>query len=226
MNQTSQHDPLIDPTIGAAYDRLGEGLHAPADGPARVQRRIAVRRRRRRATVAVGALAVVGGVGLAAVTTGGEPDRAIDAATQPEPRLSTTRPDGTTYTFEDVEMTCQDGLITAQSPQRIVGTGDDAHLEEPFLYIEARTKALTPGETLTLPVDGPGGSDTYPLLLFFAMDGDRDANELSSAVTGSSGTVVVREATCGPEPRLALDVDAVLGSEVEQPSMPLTGELR
>ncbi|GGO72762.1 hypothetical protein [Nocardioides deserti] len=230
MNDTTEHDP----TISAAYDRLTEQVRPPGDGLQRVQRRMSVRRRRRRAAVGVAALAVVGGATLAAVTTGGEPDRAVDVATQPGPEpLSTTLSDGSVVVFEGIEVTCEDGLIVAQNEHRLArGAGDEARLAEPFVYLEVRPDQVSPGETFTLPVDGPGGSDTYPVLLFFALDDDTAgdstarANELSSAVGGASGTVEVREATCGPEPRLALTVDAVLGSEVGQESMPLTGELR
>ncbi|MDN4171911.1 hypothetical protein QWY28_03040 [Nocardioides sp. SOB77] len=226
MNQTTEHDPAI----GAAYDRLGATLRAPADGPDRVRRRIVVRRRRRRAATGLAALVLVGGVGAAAVTTGGEPDRAVDVATQPPADgLGTTLADGTTYTFEGVEVTCTEGTITAQTRPELVGRGEDERLVEPFLHIEARPSVLAPGTTLRLPLEGPGGSEDNPLLLFFATDdaGPEHHNELSSAEDGSSGTVVVHEASCGPEPVLSLTVDAVLGSELaDRPAMPLTGELR
>lgn len=230
MNDTTEHDP----TISAAYDRLTEHVRPPGDGPERVQRRMSVRRRRRRAATGIAAAVVVGGATLAAVTTGGEPDRAVDVATQPAPEpLSTTLSDGSVVVFEGIEVTCEDGLLVAQNEHRLVrGAGDEAHLAEPFVYLEVRPDQVSPGETFTLPVDGPGGSDTYPVLLFFALDdqaggGTARANELSSATGGASGTVRVDEASCGPEPRLALTVDAVLGSELsDRPAMPLRGELR
>lgn len=228
MNDDTGHDR----TIAAAYDRLGAAVHPPGDAPQRVARRIAVRRRRRRAAGGVAALAVAAVVGTAAVSTGGEPDRVVDPATErvPEPgpvsTLRTTLPDGSTYTFEEVEVTCEGGTITAQSPFRTTGETADGGLSEPYLFIEGEVDKLPAGRVLHLPVDGPGGSDTYPVVLFFALAGDREANELSSAVGGASGTVEVVEATCSPEPHLELRVDAVLGSEVEQEAMPLTGELR
>ncbi|MDN4161441.1 hypothetical protein [Nocardioides abyssi] len=230
MNETSERDPLL----SDAYDRLAGATHAPADGPARVQRRIAVRRRRRRVATGLAVAVAVGGTTLAAVTTGGEPDRAVDAASEPPPSpLTTTLADGSTYAFEGIEVTCEDGLLVAQNEQQLTGSGDEARLAEPFIYLEVRPDQVTPGESLTLPVDGPGSSDTYPVLLFFALEDrpggppERRANELSSASMGSSGTVRVDEATCGPEPRLALTVDAVLGSELEnRAAMPLRGELR
>ncbi|MCR6029844.1 hypothetical protein GGQ22_00115 [Nocardioides sp. zg-579] len=234
MNESTEHDPARhDPTLHDAYDRLGAGVRPPADGPERVLRRIAVRRRRRRAAAGVAALALVGGVGAAAVTTGGDPDRVVDAASQPEPpALTTTLADGTTHTFEGVELTCFDGLLTAYNEQVVTRDADEEWsepvLSEPFLYLEVRTDAVDLGKPYQLPVDGPGGSGTYPVLLFFAIDDDGAGrpNELSSAEGEASGTVRVDEATCGPEPTLALTADVVLGSELQgRPSMPLRGGL-
>ncbi|WP_435741942.1 hypothetical protein [Nocardioides sp. SYSU DS0663] len=221
-------DTEQDPDIRAAYERLTGALAPPADGPARVERRVAVRRRRRRATAGGAALTLAAVVGAFALGSGDEPVRAVDPAVDPGPvsTLTTTLPDGTPYTFADVDVTCEGGLITAETPFRTVGEGPEEGLAQPFLLIQGQVAKLPAGRVLRLPVDGPGGSDTYPIVLFFALAGDRDANELSSAVGDASGTVEVLEASCGTEPRLALRVDAVLGSEVGQPAMSLTGELR
>ncbi len=77
------------------------------------------------------------------------------------------------------------------------------------------TVEALPGVTGTyeLPLDerdyDAGPSD----LTLFALD-SRRRNELSGSVEEASGKVTVREATCDPEPRLSITIDARLASEI------------
>jgi len=51
-------------------------------------------------------------------------------------------------------------------------------------------------------------------------------NELSSAVEGASGTVVIEHASCGSDPAIEMTVDARLGSELfGEPGVRVEGAL-
>ena len=69
-------------------------------------------------------------------------------------------------------------------------------------------------------------SPKSPFTFFFTAQAHREgkrANELSSAEAGSSGTVTIHEASCGPNPTLSLDIAGTLGSEVEQQALAIEG---
>jgi hypothetical protein len=243
MNQT-------DEDIRDAYAQLGAALAPPADAPDRISRRVAVRRRRRQATLA-GAAAVValGAVGTAALTLGSggdgtDPTIAVDQPSPPEGPASTlvlTRPDGSTFAFDEVSVSCAapygkegaqgpaEGRIWLTSPIRTEGgevTEDDARVLEPFVYFEGVVDRLQGDRTFDLPVDR-GDSDSNPFVLFMAdpvvgAAADR-ANEVSSVEPGAAGTVRVVRAACEPTPVLELEVDATLGSEVDQGTLAIAG---
>lgn len=239
-----------DHDLQLAYARLGSALDPPRDTEARIGRRIAVRRRRRRAALAgAAALAVVGGTGAAVALggAGGPGDTPVATDTGPASPTSTlalTRPDGSTYAFDDVTVSCDPPTTTAgdpmgqgrgrvwlTSPIEVTGSedGGDLAVQRPFVYVEVRVDAFDGPRTLTLPVDGPGGSESYPATFFVADPesgaGGAEANEVSSAV-GGDGTIRVLRASCDPTPVLEVEVDARLGSEVDGPDLRLTGSYR
>jgi len=235
MNTSS----LGDDDIRAAYARLGESLDAPMDTLARIEHRVGVRRRRRRAAVAgVGTLGVLAVGGLVMAGLSGDDGTGQTVATEPPPAaLSLTRPDGTTYTFEGVQVSCDPpdfagGDPTGSGPDRIYAwspmllTEDEDMIRQPFVYLEGRVDKLGDDQTFTLPIDGPGDSQSYPLTLFVAdTEGAADGNEVSSATGGAAGTVTIEEASCDPAPVLRLTVDATLGSEEGKQSLQLSGGL-
>lgn len=221
-----------DPEIVSAYDRLGRSLGAPVDVLTRVEHRMRARRRQRVA-IAGGASAlalVVAGTAAAFALGGGDQPSTAHVADEPAGPVSTlafTRTDGSTYTFRDIEVACKKDpdsgrqLVTATSPRKVRGDT----LLEPIFMFQASLDEVADGRTFTLPVDDAATSK-LPMILFFATDeGGPRANELSSAEQ-STGTVEVTGASCGPTPSLGLKIDATLGSEVEQGSMAIAGELR
>jgi hypothetical protein len=114
------------------------------------------------------------------------------------------------------------------SPIELTGSpkDDNVRATEPFVYFEGTVAKLQGEQTLSIPIDGPGGSDSYPLTLFIAdPEGASNGNEVSSSA-GGSGTVRVVRAACEPAPVLELEVDATLGSEVRQNTLDLAGALR
>lgn len=239
--------------IRDAYDRLTDSASPPRNASMLIQHRIHTRRVRRRAGVAT--VGVLGASALAFTLLGGggtgtdgnvvadqtpsspsapPSDQPGDQpTTEPTPArngLTFTRTDGTTYAFDDVGVTCRTTgknnvqRLTAMSSPVIEGD----KLLEPFLTFEARLDKVTPGQEFELPVD-VGMTESNPIILFFADSASVDAgadraNELSSA-QDSSGTVQVVSASCGEVPQLEIVVDAVLGSEVEQESLPIAGRL-
>ena len=67
--------------------------------------------------------------------------------------------------------------------------------------------------------------DTGPSdVVVFGVDPERH-NELSGTVEEASGEMTVLEATCDPEPRLSLAVDATLASETGRPNVQVEGGL-
>ncbi len=216
---TTEKDELV----GAAYERLEGALAPPLDGAERVARRIAVRRRRRRVARAGAVVVVVAGVagGVAIARSGDDPSGtvAVDQPPGSHSTLTLTRADGSTYTFDDVTVTCDPpawndgaaaGRIWAYSPRLIEGD----HATQPFLYFSGVVDELQGDHTVAVPSNGPDDSDPGPLVLFMAdaPAAGRPANEVASSASGA-GTVHVVEAACTPAPVLELEIDATLGSE-------------
>jgi hypothetical protein len=228
---TTDHDD----EIRAAYERLTNSLDAPRSVPWDVERRVR-HRRVRRVGAAIAFVLVAGAAGAVATLGGGDrpSEVAVDEPpTGPTSTLTFERPDGTSYTFEDLSVTCDPTearavgaapRVWALSPIEL--DGDTPAM--PFVWIEARLDMLTDGQVLTLPLDDRN-ADRALTLFFVDTEGtgpaDDPFNELSSGQPDASGTVQVLRATCDPTPTLELKVDAVLGSEVEQSALPLRGEL-
>jgi hypothetical protein len=225
---------MTEQQIKDGFERLDTALAPPLDAPDRVARRVAARRRRRRAT-AVGATAVlvVVGVGTAVALSGGDDGSETVAVDQPDGPVSTlamTRPDGSTYAFPDVTVTCDEPYpdasqgpgkrIYAYSPRRI--TSDNV-AAEPFVYVEALLDKVAGDRTFTFPIDSDDASADLPVIVFTA---DTDGNEAASSAGGESGTVRVLEASCDPVPVLRLQVHMTLGSEVGEQPLDVAGELR
>lgn len=218
---------MTEEQIKDGYDRLDGALAPPPDAAHRVERRVAARRRHRRTAVAgvatLGVLAVGGTVvALASGDDGTGPTVATDPGSAPVSTLVMTRPDGSTYAFEAITLSCDKTgtRITARSPRHFEGR----FATEPFVQIDGLVAKLQGDRTLDLPTDGPGGSDSFPLTLFIAdSEGTNRSNETSSPEQASSGTVRVLRASCEPTPALELEVDATLGSEVGQNTLDVAG---
>ena len=235
-----------DQQIGAAYERLEGALSPPLDGAGRIEHRIAVRRRGRRAVRASVATVLVVGVvgGVAWARSGDDPSGtvAVDQPSGPQSTLVLTRPDGSTYAFPDVTVSCEPPVangdqpledpvpdhIWAYSPIELSGSVDDkdAVLSQPFVMVQGIVSKLQEERVLELPIEGPRGASPEPLNIFVAdTEGAPDGNEVSSS-TGDVGTVRVIEASCDPVPVLRLQVDGTLGSEEGKQSLDLSGALR
>jgi hypothetical protein len=221
-----------DEAITRAYQQLNTALTPPPDAPARVARRMAGRRRRRRAGIAVAAAVVAAVASVAGIAVVGDTDGdpvAIDP-TQTAGPLTLTRPDGSTYIFHDIKISCgpadsepgRPPAVRAMSPQLMQGDG----LLEPFVYFEGIVDDLQIGHTYELAASEKGPSDPRPFVLFVAdASPDGNGNEVSSDEPGTAGTLRVLEASCHPTPTLRLQVDATLGSEVEQGTQNLEGSV-
>jgi hypothetical protein len=229
MNETDEQ-------IASAYRRLEGALLPPPDIAAHVERRATVRRRRRRVVEAGGAaaLAVAAVGGAIALSGADDPSGSRTAVDQPPGPVSTlvmTRPDGSTYAFEHVEVTCTapDGDEPPSGPQRIRAisprTLEGDRIVEPFVYFDGIVSKIQGDRTFTFPHDWSMRSDEYPMVLFMADSEGKDGNEVASSAGGESGTVRVLEASCTPEPTLRLEVDMTLGSEEGKQSLDVAGTL-
>lgn len=139
-----------------------------------------------------------------------------------------TRADGSSYEIQDAVAKCVDHrklpgvkvvrLIAPADRRRAVRASDG---REPTLVVEV---ALGVQGTLKLPLEErdyeTGPSDA----VVSGIDPERH-NKLSGTVQASSGKLTVLEATCDPEPRLSVAVDATLGSEIGQPKVQVEGGL-
>jgi hypothetical protein len=209
---------MTDQQIEDAYLRLGTSMTPPPDVAERVERRVVVRRRRRRTALAGMTCLLVAG---SAVLLGGgsDPDAgtiATDQPSGPEGSFVVTRPDGSSYTVDDLTLSC-DTTATGEPAQsgRIYLYSPSA----PVLQFEAAV-ARADGHDFTLPFDTRSGSSATRALTLFTMDpetasGADRPDELSSAEPGAAGTVRVLRAACAPEPALELQVDATLGNELQ-----------
>jgi len=247
-------DEDTDARIGDAYDRLGSALAPPPDVAAAVEREVVARRRRRRAAwVGVAALVAAGTAGAVVTLGGGDSPDGDAVATDPGVDINSgkppvvdhgsfvlTRADGSTHEFTELTVSCETdargeklaaGHISLYSP--FDATEDGKGIKQPFFYFEADVSKAA-GKTFSLPEES-GGTDDEVFILFAADPGvdvandaakPNRANEVSSAESGAAGEVKVLEASCGQEPVLELDVDATLGSEVQQGTEKLAGSYR
>lgn len=174
------------------------------------------RRRSRRAVAGIGLAAVV------ATTTIGVLVLGRPAAPVPTPSpdelsgLVFTREDGSTFHSGQVSVDCGPDDAGSGAPDtggqtemiRVSGRVGERPASDDVawnLSMEVPIADARDGLTLTLPT-----SESAYLFV-----GDvRDGNELSSAAEGSSGTLEVRAASCGPRPSITFTVDGVLGSEL------------
>lgn len=226
--------------IKHGYEALSSDLVPPGDTFERVTRAVRARRRRRTAITTGSALATVLVAGGIAWSLQGD-DEGGGVAVDPPPAatLVLTRADGSTYAFQDITISCKPptspsgdslssgpGRIWMSSPITMVDDSvpeDDMKLQQPFLYFEGRVEQID-GKTFTLPYDGPGDSDSRAFTLFAAdTEGEPRSNEISSAESDAAGTVKVVKASCDPTPVLQIEVDATLGSEVQQSTATLAG---
>lgn len=219
-----------DEQIRDGLARLTSALTPPPDATERVALRIAQRRRTRRAGIAACGLAVIAATGVAVVVMVGDSEVtgtvAVDPA-GPGGSLVLTRPDGSTYSFGEITVECvnDEGMpapgdtgedILASSAFRM----GDSGLLEPFFYMKVDRRELEVGRTYdaALPENA--------FVVFAADAGTSDgANEVSSNEPGTAGTVRVLQASCEPVPTLQVELDATLGSEVDQEPMHVAGTL-
>ncbi len=233
---------MTEQQIKDGYRLMDGALAPPLDTIARVERRVASRRRRRRTAVAGGCtLGVLAVAGLAVTSLSGDDGDAPPVAVDPGFSNSTlvlTRPDGSTVAFPQVSVSCNPPEDEAGNPSSTSsGTGriwltspayfTSGEAREPFIYFEGIVRKIDGDRTFTFPRDWRRGSDRWPLTLFAADSGTRGEeggpNEVSSAGEGAAGTVRVVEAACEPVPVLRLEVDMTLGSEVVGPTLDLAG---
>jgi hypothetical protein len=230
---------MTDQQIEDAYRRLDGALAPPADVAVRVERQIRGRRARRRTAMAgVAGLVVVGAVGGAVLLGSGDDqsgDRIATDQSVPGPQGSfvLTRPDGSTYEFTDLTLSCDrdargedlpPGTMTLYSPFEPDESGEA--LARPFLQFEAIVDKVD-GREFQLPFERDNGSSNHRAFTLFAADvapsGKTQGNEVSSAEAGAAGTLHVIRASCDPTPVLELEADATLGSEVNQAPYDVTG---
>ncbi|WP_107765136.1 hypothetical protein [Nocardioides terrigena] len=236
---------MTEEQIRDGYERLDSSLRAPQDAFDRVERRMGARRRRRRIGVAAGTAVVVAAVGgYTAVSMGGSNDGrdGVVAVDPPPAPLVMTRPDGSTYEFTDLTISCDppgatgDGAgfddrsrVYLSSPMLI----DGERVTQPFVLIEAAVEKLKRPRTFSLPIESAdGSSEGRPLTVFIAdTEGAPDGNEVASA-SPSTGTLRVTRASCDPTPVLQMEVDVTLASEEvtddgqAKQSLELTGLVR
>jgi hypothetical protein len=225
---------MTEQQIRDGFEQLEGALAPPADALERVDRRVRSRRRRRRATLAGGAALVLVAVGGTAVALGSGDDGGDVVADDPADPTSTlvmTRPDGSTYAFPDVTVTCEEPFKgAAMGPGERIFAYSPRHIEkgravEPWFWFDGLLDRVSGHRTFTFTADwGLDSSDAYPVTVFLL---DTDGNEASSSAGGESGTVHVLEASCDPAPVLRLEVDMTLGSEEQDlGSLDVAGELR
>ena len=217
---------MTEQQIRDGYERLDSAVRAPQDAFERVEKRMRVRRRRRRVGAAAGAAGVVAAVaGYAAISMGGSDDgrESVVAVDPPPSRLVMTRPDGSTFEFSDLEVTCDPagasaGGTASDERSRIYLSSpidlDGERLTRPFVHIEGDVETLGQPRTYSLPLEGAdGSSQSAPLIVFMAdPEGAPGGNEVVSSAP-STGTVRVVRASCDPTPVLELEIDATLASE-------------
>ena len=225
MNDTPD---VLEPELLRAYRDLGAPV-SPPDGLLTSVRRGIRRRRAVRGGLATAAVvALTGGVAVQALGgSDGSGDRvAADPGGTATSTLTFTRTDGSTYTFGagDLEVTCPVPGPESDGRQHLVLSRKDR--VQPVLYVDLLVDKVAHDKVFDLPYDVGGGTDKLPMIFFFTSTEGDDANELASNMPGSSGTVTVHEASCGPAPSLWIEIDGVLGSEVEQPALAIEGEYR
>ncbi len=133
-----------------------------------------------------------------------------------------TRADGSSYEIQDAVATCyaaeqKPGLevVRLTAPARVT-MGKQA---APYFMVE-----VVPGTTGTfrLPLKERDWEAGPSDVTVFALDSRRH-NELSGSQEEATGQITVREATCDPEPRLSVQVEGKLVSEIGLPPVRVKG---
>jgi hypothetical protein len=216
---------MTEEQIRDGYERLDSAVHAPQDAFDRIEKRMGTRRRRRRLGMVAGTVVAVAAVGGYAAASMGASDDGRDglvAVDPPPSSLVMTRPDGSTFEFEDLTVSCD----TIEAPGGGAGGGqtlvrlisprliDGERLTQPFVLIEADVEGLTQPRTFTLPVESAdGSSESLPVTVFIAdTEGVPDGNEVVSR-SPSTGSLRITRASCDPTPVLELELDVTLASE-------------
>lgn len=226
-----------EPEIVEAYLGLSTPVSPPEDLLARIDRGIRRRRNVRRGVAGVAALAVVGGVGVSVL--GGDDGRQVAEDPRDSSTLTYTDTDSSTFTFEaeDIDVACnKDGsrmyLLRNNHADAVRAGRSPLDVPEdqwvlPVLYVELRLDEIDPPKTYNLPFEGQPHQEIRGMAFFFTAGTELEgSNELSSAQPDSSGRVILHEATCGPNPSLWIEIDAVLGSEEEMAPLAIKGEYR
>lgn len=114
-------------------------------------------------------------------------------AVEPPPSvLVMTRPDGSTYEFPDLEVTCEGTRVLVMSPRVM----DGKRIRQPFVYIEIT--ASLEERRFRLPLPDDQNTQEPPFVVFVAdTEGAPDGNEVSSS-SSSTGTLTVTRASCDP----------------------------
>jgi hypothetical protein len=157
----------------------------------------------------------------------GASDDDPDKVSDPADGLTFTRAVGTTYELHDAIAECIDDpehpgteVVRLTSPAKYEKIFVKGRITKPYFYVQALPG--TKGRA-DLPLSG-GDESTAPPVAVFGVD-SADQNELSGDAEVATGSIVVLEATCDPEPRLSFTILATLGSELGMPPMHVAGGL-
>jgi len=139
-----------------------------------------------------------------------------------------TRADGSSYEIQDAVARCIEHrklpgveVVRLIAPAERPKAGGGTDVRKPALVVDV---AVGVQGTMRLPLqkrdEEAGPSDA----VVFGVDPDRH-DQLSGTVEQASGEMTVLEATCDPEPRLAVAVDATLASKAGRPKVQVEGGL-
>ena len=139
-----------------------------------------------------------------------------------------TRADGSSYEVNDAVARCIEHrklpgveVVRLVAPARWPEAADGSEDREPALVVSV---AVGVHGTMKLPLTErdyeAGPSDA----VVWGVDPERH-NQLSGTVEEASGEMTVFEATCDPEPRLSVVVDATLASKPGRPKVQVEGGL-
>ena len=138
-----------------------------------------------------------------------------------------TRADGSSYEITDAVAKCVGHRkLPGVKVVRLIAPADRLRAgrsegREPALVVDV---ALGVQGTRRLPLQERDHNTGPSDVVVSAEDPQRD-NELSGTVEEATGKMTVLEATCDPEPRLSVAVDATLASEVGGPNVQVEGGL-
>lgn len=169
---------------------------------------------------------LIAALALASLAGCGEGSSETDTTSPANDGLTMTREDGSTVSFDDLEVSCGPSVFTGSGEEAIVIGQQEPPTSkptEPVLTIEGILEDVEKGPATTKMANSYIDSDPEGAALFIY--DPVEENELSSTDESSVGTITFEDVSCDPA-GATVTVEGTVAPEIEtKPSVEVSGTL-